>query len=70
MTKTERLEAIERQLKEETHTDQVLRDEGKAELLRYLIGIADNTKGAKVWRALFVEQLIRCEHREHRMFVK
>ena len=31
--------------------------EGKRELLVYLMGVAQATQGAEVWRALFAEQL-------------
>lgn len=34
-----------------------IRDGAKAELLEYLIGVAQNTQGAEVWRALFAEIL-------------
>lgn len=34
----------------------------KRELLRYLVGVAQNTQGAEVWRALFSEILAAVEH--------
>jgi hypothetical protein len=35
---------------------------GKIELLEYLIGIAQNTQGAEVWRALFAEMHASLSH--------
>lgn len=36
-------------------------NEGKRQLLGYLIGVAQSTQGAEVWRALFAEMLQRLE---------
>lgn len=39
---------------------------GREELLVYLIGVAQETKGAEVWRALFAELLSAAEKRKVR----
>jgi len=38
---------------------QIPKDYTKRDLLLYLIGIAQETQGAEVWRALFAEMLAR-----------
>ena len=43
--------------KERELTPEELILHGRVDLLRYLIGVAQKTEGAEVWRALFAEML-------------